>query len=66
MATLLVITGLGITQYRIVGPLTFGLLTKNLASRIHSALTLPFLVCFGLHLYHMGWPRLRARFRKGS
>ncbi len=36
------VSGLGITQFRTVEALTFGLLTKNIAFRIHSSLWIPF------------------------
>jgi hypothetical protein len=39
------ITGFGITEYRIVEPLTFGLLTKSLAHKIHINLEIPFIIC---------------------
>jgi cytochrome b subunit of formate dehydrogenase len=45
------ITGFGITEYRIVEPLTFGLLTKNLAHRIHTNLEIPFIVLVVLHIW---------------
>jgi len=45
------ITGFGITQYRIVEPLTFGLLTKNLAHIIHMSLEIPFIILVVLHLW---------------
>jgi len=45
------ITGFGITQYRIVEPLTFGLLTKNLAHIIHMNLETPFIILVVLHLW---------------
>ena len=45
------ITGFGITEYRIVGPLTFGLLTKNLAHIIHMNLEIPFIILVVLHLW---------------
>ena len=45
------ITGFGITQYRIVEPLTFGLLTKNLAHIIHMNLEIPFIILVVLHLW---------------
>ena len=35
------ISGLGITQYQIIEPLTLGLLTRNLAFRIHDFLLVP-------------------------
>jgi cytochrome b561 len=45
-----VITGLGITEFRTVSTLTFGLLTKPLAFKIHSALWIPFLVLLAGHI----------------
>ena len=45
------LTGFGITQYRIVEPLTFGLLTKNLAHRIHINLEIPFIILAVLHIW---------------
>ncbi len=45
------ITGLGITEYRIVEPLTFGLLTKSLAQRIHMSIEIPFIVFLILHIW---------------
>ncbi|MDH4068031.1 MAG: hypothetical protein OEU97_03755 [Dehalococcoidia bacterium] len=45
------LTGFGITQYRIVEPLTFGLLTKNLAHRIHINLEIPFIILVVLHIW---------------
>ena len=47
---LYVVTGLGITQYRIVEGLTFGLLSKNISFRIHEDLLIPFLVLIILHV----------------
>lgn len=41
---LYVLTGLGITEYRIIELLTGGLLSKNLSFRIHLDLLIPFLV----------------------
>ncbi len=45
------ITGFGITEHRIVEPLTFGLLTKNLAQRIHINLEIPFIILVILHIW---------------
>jgi cytochrome b subunit of formate dehydrogenase len=45
------LTGFGITQYRIVEPLTFGLLTKNLAHRIHINLEIPFIILLVVHIW---------------
>jgi cytochrome b subunit of formate dehydrogenase len=47
---LYIITGYGITQFRTVETITFGLLTKNLSFKIHSALTIPFLVLLVVHI----------------
>ena len=45
------ITGFGITEHRIVEPLTFGLLTKSLAQRIHINIEIPFIVLLILHIW---------------
>jgi len=45
------ITGFGITEYRIVEPLTFGLLTKSLAQRIHISIEIPFIILLVLHIW---------------
>jgi hypothetical protein len=45
------LTGFGITETGIVGPLTFGLLGKALSFQIHSLLWGPFLAVLGLHVY---------------
>jgi hypothetical protein len=45
------ITGFGITEFRIVEPLTFGLLTKSLAQKIHISLEIPFIVLLVLHIW---------------
>jgi hypothetical protein len=47
---LYVITGFGITEYRIVESLTFGLLTKNMAFRIHDGLVIPSAILLFLHI----------------
>jgi cytochrome b subunit of formate dehydrogenase len=48
---LYVVTGFGITAYRTVELLTFGLLSKALAFKIHDDLIIPFIVLIGLHIY---------------
>lgn len=48
---LYVITGLGITQFRIVEQATFGLLSKPLAFMIHDNLLIPFIILLVLHIY---------------
>jgi len=46
-----IITGFGITEYRIVESLTLGLLTKPLAFKIHNNLWIPFVALLILHIY---------------
>jgi len=48
---LYIVTGFGITSYRTVESITFGLLTKPLAFKIHDNLIIPFIVMIGLHIY---------------
>jgi cytochrome b subunit of formate dehydrogenase len=48
---LYILTGFGITSYRAVEFMTFGLLTKPLAFKIHNNLIIPFVVLIGLHIY---------------
>ena len=48
---LYVLTGFGITSYRVVEFLTLGLLTKPLAFKVHDDLIIPFIVLIGLHIY---------------
>jgi cytochrome b subunit of formate dehydrogenase len=45
-----IVTGYGITEFRIVEHLTFGLLTKSLAFKIHDALAIPFMTLLLLHI----------------
>jgi len=45
------ITGFGITEYRIVETLTFGLLTKSLAHKIHINLEITFIILLILHIW---------------
>jgi len=47
---LYVVTGLGITQFRIVEGLTFGLLSKNLSFAVHEYLLWPLIVLLFLHV----------------
>lgn len=56
-----VITGFGITEYRAVESLTFGLLTKNLSHRIHTAIEIPFLILLLLHIFLPSLLRVRDR-----
>ena len=45
------ITGFGITEFRTVEALSFGLLTKSLAFKIHNNLLIPFIVFLVLHIF---------------
>ena len=45
------ITGLGITQFRIVESVTLGLLTKPLAFKMHDYLWVPFVALLLMHIY---------------
>jgi len=45
------VSGIGITEYRTVELLTFGLLTKNLSFAIHTNLGIPFLVLLVIHVF---------------
>ena len=51
LAVIYIVTGFGITEFRTVEALTFGLLTKNLAFRIHNILWIPFIILLGLHIF---------------
>jgi len=51
VAILYLVTGFGITEYRIVERLTFGLLSKNLAHQIHIILVIPFIILLILHIF---------------
>jgi cytochrome b subunit of formate dehydrogenase len=44
------ISGLGITQFRIVEAVTFGMLSKELAFRMHDMLWIPFMILLALHI----------------
>jgi hypothetical protein len=59
LTLLYLVTGLGITQYRLIEDVTFGLLSKNLSFRLHEALLGPFLILLGLYVFYRpirrGW-----------
>ncbi len=44
------VSGFGITEFRTVETLTFGLLNKSLAFKIHNNLEIPFIILLLLHL----------------
>lgn len=64
MTVFYLLTGLGITQYRIVEPLTFGLLTKALAFWLHEVLLGPFIVLLGIHVAWGPVARIYSSLRK--
>ncbi|MDP2931808.1 MAG: hypothetical protein Q8O05_04830 [Chloroflexota bacterium] len=45
-----IISGFGITEFRIVEAWTFGLITKNLSFIVHNILTVPFIVLLIRHI----------------
>lgn len=60
------LSGLGITQWQIIEPLTFGLLTRNLASRIHDFLLVPFVVLLLVHILFRPAIRVYSHFKKAQ
>ena len=50
VTTVYLLGGLGIMHYRVVEPLTFGLLGKGLSFELHENLLLPFLALLSMHL----------------
>ena len=50
ITALYVVSGFGITAFRIVTPATFGLLNKPASFRVHDWLLAPFLILLCLHL----------------
>ena len=51
LVVLYFVTGFGITEFRTVETLTFGLLTKTLSFKLHNNLWIPFLILLILHIY---------------
>ena len=47
---LYLVSGLGITEFRTLERLTFGLLAKDTAFRLHDALLAPFIALLVLHI----------------
>ena len=46
-----VVSGIGITEYRTIEPLTLGLLSKSMSFTIHTNLGMPFLILLILHVF---------------
>ncbi len=57
LALVTLLTGYGITQYRIVDPLTLGILNKAVAQRWHAYTGVPFLVFMFAHVGIVLWWR---------
>jgi len=55
------ITGFGITEFRIVEALTLGLLTKSWAFKIHEILWIPFVILLVSHILFSSILRFRRR-----
>jgi hypothetical protein len=45
------VSGFGISQFRVVETITFGLLSKPLAFKMHDYLLIPFIVLLILHVF---------------
>jgi hypothetical protein len=60
LVLLTLLTGYGITQFRIVGPLTLGVVNKAVAQRWHSYTDLPLVVFLAFHISIALWWRLSA------
>lgn len=62
-----VLTGYGITEWRVVDTLTFGLLGKANAQRLHSYMEVPMVILLVAHVSIAWWSRLDAERRaKGA
>jgi len=64
VAIAFLVTGFGITEFRVVETLTFGLLSKSLAFKIHDALWIPFIILLGLHIFFSRFLRSHLEARK--
>ena len=55
---LYLVSGFGITEFRVVETLTLGLLTKSLAFKMHDVLWLPLLILLVLHMFMPSFSRI--------
>ena len=55
-----IFTGFGISNYRLIEPITFGLISKPIAFQLHSILIYPFLALLFIHIL------LTLKSRKGK
>ena len=49
-AIVLLISGFGITYFRVVETVTFGIMTKPVAFKVHTITWIPFLILLGFHV----------------
>ncbi|MFC1846128.1 hypothetical protein ACFLYM_01775 [Chloroflexota bacterium] len=56
---LFIVSGFGITEYRIVESLTFGLFTKVLAFKLHEILWIPFVILLAFHIFQRYLKKIR-------
>ena len=63
---LFILTGFGITEFRIVETITFGLLTKPIAFKIHNNLWIPFVVLVSLHAFFLPRMKMYLKSRKNK
>ena len=59
LAMVMVVSGLGITESRLIEAGTFGLLHKANAFKLHLALWIPFVLLLLIHLVLTTWPLTR-------
>ncbi len=59
-SALLILSGYGITEHKIVSKITFGLLDKANAFKLHEFLVIPFIVLMLIHI----WPAIRRVINK--
>lgn len=52
VALIFLLSGFGITEFRLIEKITFGLLTKPSAFKIHSGLWIPFVILLIIHIWY--------------
>lgn len=62
---LTVVSGYGISEFRLVTALTFGLLTKVLSFRLHHYTELPLVALLSIHVAIALWARRRSSHQIG-
>lgn len=58
---LFVVTGLGISDFRLIERLTIGILTKERSFWIHSNLVEVFAILLFIHIYLKVWPQIKNK-----